>query len=96
MTMSSELIQKIQANYRASLSDKLETLESLWSFKDDGQNELLAFLHQLAGSAGMYGYDQISDQCIALQSSLKQADTEDSLDQSYRELYSLIEQSING
>jgi len=91
----SDLINQIQANYKASLKDKLMTLEALWKASDDNYTELLAFLHQLAGSAGMYGYDQISLQCIQLQSVLKDTSSLKDIQHEYDQLNELIEHSID-
>jgi HPt (histidine-containing phosphotransfer) domain-containing protein len=95
LIITSELINQIQANYKASLKHKLKTLQALWQESDKNHVELLAFLHQLAGSAGMYGYDQISMHCVQLQSALKDSNSLEDLRKEYDQLIEHIEQSIN-
>ena len=105
--MSSDLIKQIQAKYNASLKEKLITLETLWSdskekskekskLNADGEFDLvLAFLHQFAGSAGMYGYNEISEQCVQLQALIRNAASSEDVHTAYEKLAHQIDQSIN-
>jgi len=65
MTQDSPQVQEIRARYKASLSDKARMInEYLTAFQENSNDELLTQirgeLHKLAGSAGMYDYDDIS------------------------------------
>ena len=95
LIISSDLIKQIQANYKASLSNKLKTLDALCSAPEKNRAELLAFLHQLAGSAGMYGYDQISAQCVELQSILNESNNLENIQHECDQLNKLIKYSVN-
>jgi hypothetical protein len=67
MNQDSVKIQQLKHRYRNSLATKLEELDSyLFAFEFGEGNirsrlvELHEYLHKLAGSAGMYGYDDIA------------------------------------
>ncbi len=59
--------EELNARYSASFSDKLLRLESAWNVARENQwkaaavTELRQFVHNLAGSAGLYGYHTISN-----------------------------------
>lgn len=62
-------VKALKERYRASFSEKIEALKQQCDAVADGQissqqrlqvNEVL---HKLAGSSGMYGYDDISASC---------------------------------
>ena len=70
-------------------------LDDLWSKSERSHDELLGFLHKFAGSAGMYQYDQISQQCIKLQKMINDSNGLETCEKEYRLLIQLIEQTIN-
>ncbi len=67
--MSSDLVEQVKLQYKQSLPTKAEKLQALCS--QDQTDELLSFLHQLAGSAGMYGYDEITQLSASLRANLE-------------------------
>ena len=64
--MCSDLVEQVKLQYKRSLPDKAEKLQTLWSQAENNPDQLLSFLHQLAGSAGMYGYDDVTAQSASL------------------------------
>ncbi len=63
-------ILAIRARYQKSFAEKLQQLKVLEanyqkSQKQDALDELKEYLHKLAGSSGMYGYDDLSHACRA-------------------------------
>lgn len=68
----SDQVRALRARYRESLSEKAEivrqwharSLENGWDKVDEA--ELGAWLHKLAGSAGMYEYDEIAEMARSL------------------------------
>ena len=68
--MINTTIQELRARYRTSAEDKRAVLDGLLTrYRSVGKSgaqlngelngELNEFLHKLAGSSGMYGYDQL-------------------------------------
>ena len=94
--MSSSLIEQLHLNYQASLKEKAHQLHELWSDEDKNSDHLLKFLHRIAGSAGMYGFDEISTLAVKMQSSLKGKTPESQLKVEFDKLYKLlVETSTN-
>ena len=67
MSQDSPQIQQLKTRYRTSLPEKSAQIAKLQIVLLDGQaelpqvlQELHEYLHKLAGSAGMYGYDDIA------------------------------------
>lgn len=61
--------QRLVQKYLGSLEDKKQTLETLYHSAVNstaGHDDLYQALHKLAGSAGMYGFDQISESASQL------------------------------
>ena len=56
---------------------------------------MLVFLHKLAGSAGMYDYNQISEQCIKLQNAIKETNSLKKNQPEFQQLKALIVQSMD-
>lgn len=65
--------QNIRAVYKQSLVEKAEALRDCWKRHDVQQLEGL--LHKLTGSAGMYGFTEISAQARDLLNQFEDADT---------------------
>lgn len=72
-------------------------MSEITSDNKPGENyvPLLSFLHQFAGSAGMYGYTQISTQCVELQALINNPGTNVEIHNSYMQLVHLIERSAD-
>jgi HPt (histidine-containing phosphotransfer) domain-containing protein len=66
--MTSEQEKELKRNYRKSLPDKQLALKHCID-KSDAMT-MLSLLHKLAGSAGMYGFQEISDQAKELEQCL--------------------------
>jgi len=88
--MTSQLIEQVKLNYKNSLSGKAQKLDEIWTYASDDPGELLSFLHQLAGSAGMYGYDSITEVAADLREKIKASDPSTSYDAEFQELYNLL------
>lgn len=63
----SEKIVQLRRKYQRSLSDKLAELNQLWppgESRPEGVlgngSEFFMYVHRLAGSSGMYGYENLS------------------------------------
>ena len=59
-------VQAIKERYRLSFSEKIDFLKTLLLSLNNGVDnfvEIHESLHKLAGSSGMYGYDDISALC---------------------------------
>lgn len=69
-SQESPAVQALHAKYRASLPDKAQALRAELSESADsnGLEALAGLLHRLAGSAGMYGFNDVAAQArVALQ-----------------------------
>lgn len=92
--MTSPQIQAIRERYKISLPEKAELIAEL--LEELTQSNLDAFanshsaLHKLAGSSGMYGYDDIAELCRNAMISAQQEDTQ-LLIQQLSELISMLE-----
>ena len=67
MHQDSPQIQQLKSRYKASLPEKSAQIAELQSLLQSGQpsvpqtlKDIHEFLHKLAGSAGMYDYDDIA------------------------------------
>ncbi len=87
--MRSDLVEQVKLRYKQSLVEKADKLETLWTKYKHQPDELSSFLHQLAGSAGMYGYDDITEQSISLRKNLTVDPIEQHQDQ-FEKLYQLL------
>lgn len=85
--MNDKLIDSLRQEYRVSFSDKAKACENLWLAGKSQRGELLRFLHRLAGSAGMYGYPEISRLAIQFKNTLESARPDDELKAHYESLY---------
>lgn len=63
----SEKIVQLRRKYQRSLGDKLAQLDQLWPRGESRPESVLGndsdffmFVHRLAGSSGMYGYENLS------------------------------------
>ena len=88
--MSSELIEQVKLQYKQSLADKAETLTRLWMSSENNPDDLLGFLHQLAGSAGMYGYDQITLTAADLRNKIKVTSSVGPYETQFQKLHQLL------
>ena len=68
--MNSDRINELRLRYQRSLAEKAESISKLLVQvreqaleKDDLQVAVHEYLHKLAGSSGMYGYQDIADLC---------------------------------
>ena len=69
-SQESPAVQALYKKYQASLPRKAEALREELSamVNGDGKSALASLLHQLAGSAGMYGLDDVAAKArVALQ-----------------------------
>ena len=79
-------VQALKERYKASLPEKVELIREqielvyAASASDESIEEASQVLHKLAGSSGMYGYDDINVLCRAAMSSLGSKNTEESVD----------------
>lgn len=93
----------MQADYRRGLADKAALLSGLWAAYGDhllaGQDvkgalsALYEVVHRLAGSAGSYGFDELSVQAKRLEADLTcitEGDTVADLDKQYENLQQQI------
>lgn len=59
--------QQLRRNYIASLDEKILHLQQCYELSGDHVDEVLySALHKLSGSAGMYGFEDISKQAHSL------------------------------
>ena len=65
----------LRAKYRASFTDKVKQLES--ALAADDRQVLIQKVHQLAGSSGSYGFDELAECCADIEESLMSADQAD-------------------
>lgn len=65
-------VQAIKQRYKESLKDKAEMVSGfrLNVEMDSGFGTMKEELHKLAGSSGMYGYQDLADACRAAMSSI--------------------------
>lgn len=70
-------IQAIKERYKASFPEKIEILEGLKASAEQNQKLEIAKeeLHKLAGSSGMYGYDDLSYLCRVGMRNVDQGDS---------------------
>ena len=72
MVTDSPKIAALKTQYRASFPEKLALFNSLLakvvesSGSQESRSDLHEYLHKLAGSSGMYGYENISALCRRL------------------------------
>ena len=65
--MSKQRREELDKRFKASLSEKVKLLDHAWitarseQWSQEGISKLRHFIHNLAGSAGLYGYDKLSD-----------------------------------
>ena len=59
--------------YLASFDAKYSNIKK--ALHDENHEALLFIVHQLAGSAGSYGFDDISECCLTLEHQLQQSNT---------------------
>lgn len=91
--MNTPEIQAIRDRYKKSLPEKAELIEeqrqSLVNSNVNAYEQLHSLLHKLAGSSGMYGYDDIAALC---RSAMVNAQNKDKtvLDQKLKELISML------
>ncbi|MEX1013045.1 MAG: Hpt domain-containing protein [Waddliaceae bacterium] len=83
-----DLFEKLRKKYNKSIYDKIQELSALVNgLKSDPNQEALAKLktsvHQLAGSAGSYGYPDISTICSQLEHEIINIETVGSIDQNW-------------
>ncbi|RBP49258.1 Hpt domain-containing protein [Arenicella xantha] len=102
MSVESPTIVALKQRYKASLPEKIEELVlHIAALNAEGGNgreslqELHGFLHRLAGSTGMYGYDDLSALC---QSGIKFIQQEDlnNLAAELQRLREMLEQYAQG
>jgi len=72
-------LAEIGALYGTRLAERTATIEAAWRSDDRAQMTFIA--HQLAGSAGMYGYDACGDAARALEQSLRAGAAPDVIDE---------------
>lgn len=73
--MDSSRVAKLKQKYRESLTEKRQTI---LSFFEDGHTidsqsyqDMYAYLHRFAGSAGMYGFDNLTQQARLVMNNIK-------------------------
>lgn len=88
--MSSQLIEQVKLHYKQSLIGKAENLSKLWKSSENNPDELLSFLHQLSGSAGMYGYDAITDHSAKLRSKIQSDGSLNLYQNDFQKLHKLL------
>ena len=74
--MSDADLSDVYATYRLQLLRDGETLRALWEQHDAGEPEaegrLRRFLHRIAGTAGSYGFGEVSARAAALRARLEE------------------------
>ena len=92
--MTSSQIQAIRERYKVSLPEKAELVaelvDALAQASPNAFDESHSALHKLAGSSGMYGYDDVALLCRSAMLSCQQQDTQ-SLVRQLSELISMLE-----
>lgn len=68
-------VEQLKENYKKSLVEKAETLMTLYEDckVEEGEqtrSQLHNYLHKLAGSLGMYGFSELSDQSRSIMNDL--------------------------
>lgn len=61
----SDPLASLRARFRARVSDDIERVQRLWA-TEPGSTELRGLVHDLAGTAGMFGYDRLSEAALAI------------------------------
>lgn len=97
MNNDSPQVQAIRERFRNSFSEKADTLKSLSKQivsqtqpPEDVLHATHEVLHKLAGSFGMYGYDDLSSLCRTGMAQAQSSDI-DALQTSMQELIGLLE-----
>ncbi|MDH3688997.1 MAG: Hpt domain-containing protein [Gammaproteobacteria bacterium] len=99
-------LEALKSNYRRSLGAKLQELEVRWEqcrqsrYANDRLANLSVWAHRIAGSAGSYGYTELSAAALTLDRCL-QGWTQDRLDPDrleqlhilYQQLYDVLAQA---
>jgi len=95
--IESPQIQALRLRYKASLADKIELIQqqidtiSTSSGDASSIEEAHQVLHKLAGSSGMYGYDDINVLCRNVMSQLAGLEIDDSV-KALNQIVELLEQ----
>ena len=55
----------LRAKYRASFKDKVKQIES--ALADNNRQVLIQKVHQLAGSSGSYGFNELAECCAEIE-----------------------------
>ena len=68
--------KEIKDQYEKTIPDKIKSIEEAFiklkkDTKKENVEELRMIVHKIAGSAGMYGYDEVSVDCKAIDLELK-------------------------
>ena len=90
----SQQIKNIKDRYKASFGEKIELLNQQRDIlvADNAASEkLIEIIHKLAGSSGMYGYDDISDLCRLIMAKADNSDAAE-IESSMDQLIALFEQ----
>jgi len=82
MSADSPQIQQLKARYRESFPEKLEIILKARSelLEDNNLTFAREELHKLAGSSGMYGYNDLASNCRRAMEKLDAGDSSSSLD----------------
>lgn len=71
---STKNVNALKSKYVTHLSQKKQQIAALWPPSDSEKIErLISEVHKIAGSAGVYGFDQISHSARSLEESLRSA-----------------------
>lgn len=87
------LVNRLRGEYKNYLEDKLEELEHLQKQEEQDLEQLQKICHRLAGSAGSYGLDEVSDKASYIEDKLRSADQK-ALKSHIRELRAKIEDGL--
>lgn len=73
--MDSSRVTQLKQKYRQSLTEKHQTLLSFFAdghtIHSQSYQDMYAYLHRFAGSAGMYGFDNLTEQARLVMNSIK-------------------------
>ncbi|MFT6032139.1 MAG: chemotaxis protein histidine kinase CheA [Arenicella sp.] len=89
----SQQIKNIKDRYKASFGEKIELLNhqrDILVADKAASEKLFEIIHKLAGSSGMYGYDDISDLCRHIMAEADNSDA-DEIEASMAKLVTLFE-----
>ncbi len=95
--IESSQIQALKLRYKASIADKIELIQqqinSISASSGDANSieEAHQVLHKLAGSSGMYGYDDINLLCREVMSQFAGLDVDDTV-KALNQIVELLEQ----